>query len=359
MGNTLEIVKKRLEKYQYLKAKDLYDISHLKQLSLEIHQLQDTMSNLQKFKEDVDTVYKNNIFNLEKLREKFRSLNNRVQTCRTIPQNFRSSCSQRMMSNISAPVVVKINPFSTSYIAGAWGHDIYNDTEEIYWIQPLVNSHRLGITVRFYQVYEDFMAGKNHRDETLVNSYTHDYAIQGPGTIVYKGVVYYQCYNTPELCAFDFKTKQFQRLVLPDAGFNNKFPYCYYNCFAWTDINLSADDKGLWVIYATEANHGNIVVSRVDFEDFNVTHTWKTRLFKRSVTNAFMVCGVLYATRFINTYKEEVFYAFDTTTGAEDNTLSLPIEKVAAGVANLHFNPIDKRLYMYNSGYLLAYQADF
>ncbi|KAI5617236.1 olfactomedin-4-like [Silurus asotus] len=314
---------------------------------------------LQKFKEDVDTVYKNNIFNLEKLREKFRSLNNRVQTCRTIPQNFRSSCSQRMMSNISAPVVVKINPFSTSYIAGAWGHDIYNDTEETYWIQPLASGHMLGITVRFYQTYEDFKAGSNYKDETLVNSYTHANAIQGPGTIVYKGVVYYQCYNTPELCAFDVKTKQFRRLALPDAGYNNKFPYCYYNCFAWTDINLSADDKGLWVIYATEANHGNIVVSRVDFEDFNITHTWKTRLFKRSVTNAFMVCGVLYATRFINIYEEEVFYAFDTTTGAEDNTLSLPIEKVAAGVANLHFNPIDKRLYMYNSGYLLAYQADF
>ncbi|MCJ8734483.1 hypothetical protein PDJAM_G00235870 [Pangasius djambal] len=375
MEATLNNVTQRLEKFQYLNNQGLYNVLHLTQLSQEIQQLHDTMNNveldkaggeaqrirteLQRFQEDVDKMYKKNVFNLETMREKLRSLNNRVQTCRTIPQDFRSSCSQRTMRNISAPVVTKLNPFSTSFIAGAWGHDINTDGEETYWIQPLASGNRLGITVRFYQTYEDFMAGRNHRDEAMVNSYTHANAIQGPGTIIHKGVVYYQCYNMPELCAFDLKTKQFRRLALPDAGFNNKFPYCYYSCFDWTDINLSADDKGLWVMYATEANHGNVVVSRVDTEGFNITHTWKTRLFKRSVTNAFMVCGVLYATRYISTYKEEVFYAFDTTTGMEDNTLSLPMEKVAAGVANLHYNPKDMRLYMYNGGYMLAYQAYF
>ncbi|XP_060741587.1 olfactomedin-like [Tachysurus vachellii] len=375
MTATLNNVTRRLERFQYLNSQGVYNALHLKQLSQEIQQLHDTMNTedldrdgeeaqkirteLQKFQEHVDKMYNKNIFNLETMKEKLRYLNNRVQTCRTIPQDFRSNCSRRIMTNISAPVVIKLNPFSTAYIAGAWGHDIDADNEQTYWIQPLANGNRLGITVRFYPTHEDFMAARNHRDETLVGSYTHANAIQGPGTIVHKGVVYYQCYNMPELCAYDVKTKQVRRLGLPGAGFNNKFPYCYYNCFDWTDINLSADDKGLWVMYATEANHGNMVVSRVDTESFNMTHTWKTRLFKRSVTNAFLVCGVLYATRYINTYKEEVFYSFDMTTGMEDNTLSIPIEKVAAGVANIHYNPTDMRLYMYNGGYMLAYQAYF
>ncbi|KAK3536103.1 hypothetical protein QTP70_029260 [Hemibagrus guttatus] len=375
MEATLKNVTLRLERFQYLDNRGLYNTLHLKQLSEEIQQLHDTMNNealdkdgeeaqkirteLQKFQEDVDKMYRKNVFNLETTREKLRFLNNRIQNCWTLPQDFRSSCSDRRMTNISAPVVTKLNPFSTSYIAGAWGHDTDADVEESYWIQPLANGHRLGITVRFYKTYEDFMAARNHRDESLTGSYTDSNAIQGPGTIVHKGVVYYQCYNVPELCAYDVKTKQVRRLPLPGAGFNNKFPYCYYSCLDWTDINLSADDKGLWVTYATEANHGNMVVSRVDGESFNVTHTWKTRLFKRSVTNAFMVCGVLYATRYVNTYKEEVFYAFDTTTGMEDNTLSIPMEKVAASVANLHYNPTDMRLYMYNGGYMLAYQVYF
>ncbi|KAG7329519.1 hypothetical protein KOW79_007693 [Hemibagrus wyckioides] len=372
MEATLKNVTQRVGRFQYLNTRGLYNALHLKELSQEIQHLQDTMDDealdkdgeeaqkihTEKFQEDVDNMYNKNIFNLETMREKLRSLNNRVQTCRTIPPDFKSSCSHRMMTNISAPVVTKLNPFST-YTTGAWGHDTGAAVAEPYWIQPLAKDNGLGITVRFYKTIEDFMAARNHGDESLTVSYTHANAIQGPGTIFHKGVVYYQCYNVPELCAYDVKTKKVQRLKLPGAGFNNKFPYCYYSCLDWTDINLSVDDKGLWVMYATEANHGNMVVSLVDTQNFNVTHTWKTRLFKCSVTNTFMVCGVLYATRFINTYKEEVFYAFDTTTGMEDNMLSIPMEKVAASVANLHYNPTDMRLYMYNGGYMLAYQVYF
>lgn len=45
---------------------------------------------LQTFQKDVDKMYQKNVFNLETMREKLRSLNNRVQNCRTIPQDFRS-----------------------------------------------------------------------------------------------------------------------------------------------------------------------------------------------------------------------------------------------------------------------------
>lgn len=148
-------------------------------------------------------------------------------------------------------------------------------------------------------------------------------------------------------------------MKLDGAGIDNKFPFCYYSCRDWTDIDLEADQDAVWVIYATEENHGNIVVSRLDPLELNITHTWKTRLFKRSVTSTFMVCGVLYATRYVSTYQEEVFYAFDTTTGKEINTLSLAFEKVSAGIANLNYNPVDGKLYLYNDAYLLAYDTFF
>ncbi|XP_076878371.1 olfactomedin-4-like [Brachyhypopomus gauderio] len=372
---TLENVTARLQTFQYLKTSGQYNSLHLRQLSQELQQLQETVgaahqerpgadteqlrTELLKLQEDVETMYKDNIFNLESVRDRLRFLSNRAQTCRTIPDAFRSSCSQRIMKNISSPVITKLNPFSKSYISGAWGRDTCQYDAETYWIQPLVSSHKHGNTIRLYQSYEDFMAGRNHRDESVAPSYSHSNAIQGPGTVLCDGVVYFQCYNTPELCSFNLKTKQTQRLNFPDAGVNNKFPYCYYTCRDWTDVDLAAGYQGVWAIYATEENHGNVVLSLVDRETFNVTHTWKTRLFKRSVTNAFMVCGVLYATRFVDTYREEVFYAFDTSTGMEDNTLALPLEKVSAGVANLHYNPHDMKLYMYNDGYLLAYQLFF
>lgn len=263
------------------------------------------------------------------------------------------------MTNISSAVVTKLSSFGKSYISGAWGREAKQDSEERYWVQPLTSGHRSGNVMRMYSSFNDFMAFKNYKDVPVAPSNTHTNAIQGPGTLLYGEAVFYQCYNTGELCRYDLQTKATLRQTLPEAGFNNKFPYCYYTCRDWTDMNLSADERGLWVVYTTLDNHGNLVVSLLDSGSLNVTHTWKTGLFKKSVTNAFMVCGVLYATRFVDTYREEVFYAFDTATGLEDNTLALPLEKVAAGVASLLYNPIDRRLYMYNDAYLLAYQAVF
>ncbi|KAI3376731.1 hypothetical protein L3Q82_000001, partial [Scortum barcoo] len=108
-----------------------------------------------------------------------------------------------------------------------------------------------------------------------------------------------------------------KRVTLPGTGvgFNNKFPYCYYDCRANSDVDLEADETGLWAIYATVGNHDE--------------------------------------------YHEEVFYAFDTATGKEDNSLTLPMEKISKGVASLSYNPTNKQIYMYNDGYLLAYQANF
>ncbi|XP_030645256.1 olfactomedin-like [Chanos chanos] len=365
----------RIEPLKYLNTKGIHNALHLRQLSQDLEEISQMINTAQreknsaetrklkeevvKVQEEVKNMFTDNVFNLETVRDKLRSLHNRVQSCRTIPGDFRSPCHQRLMSNISSPVTTKLNPFDKSYVSGAWGRESKRESEGVYWIQPLRYSNIYDYTIRLYPSYNDFMASKNYKDVNVAAGYSYAGGIQGPGTVLYGGAVYYQCYNKDELCRYDLQSKETKRLTLPNVGINNKFPYCYYSCRDYTDIDLSTDEQGLWVIYATESNHGNIVLSRLDTETFNITHTWKTRLFKKSVTNAFMVCGVLYATRYADTYREEVFYAFNTATGHEDNTLSLPLEKVSTGVASLSYNPIDRKLYMYNDGYLLAYQALF
>ena len=264
--------------------------------------------------------------------------------------------------------MTKISPYGKSYISGSWGKQALIDSEgetNSYWVQPLVNSHIWGTSLRVYQTYEDFMASAHHRDFPIAPSYSHANAIEGPSAVLYGEALYYHCYRSADVCRYDLNSNTVKRVTLPGTGvgFNNKFPYCYYDCRLNSDVDVEADETGLWVLYATVGNHGNLVVSRLvwdsDAETLNVTQTWETRLFKRAVSNAFMVCGVLYATRYVDEYREEVFYAFDTASGKEDNSLALPLEKVAKGVASLSYNPTDKQLYMYNDGYLLAYQTHF
>ncbi|KAK7117418.1 hypothetical protein R3I94_022857 [Phoxinus phoxinus] len=373
MELTLKDITARLKPFEYLNTNGLYNALHLRQLMEELDEIYSTASDahkkspsketndllkeLTRAKKDVQNMYKSNVFNLETMKSRLRDLNNRAQTCKTIPEDFRSTCHQRIMSNISSPVVTKLNSISKSYISGAWGRDAKQNSKERYWEHCLVSGHKHGNTIRMYNSYEDFMASKNYKDESIAPSYSHTNAVQGSGTILYDNTVFYQCYGTAEICSFNITTQATKRVKLDDAGIDNKFPFCYYSCRDWTDIDLEADQDAVWVIYATEENYGNIVVSRLNPLELNITHTWKTHLFKRSVTSTFMVCGVLYATRYVSTYQEEVFYAFDTTTGQEINTLSLPFEKVSAGIANLNYNPVDRRLYMYNDAYLLAYNT--
>ncbi|XP_039503919.1 olfactomedin-4 [Pimephales promelas] len=373
MELTLKEITARLKPFEYLNTNGLYNALHLRQLMEELDEIyytasdahkkspsketSDLLKELTRAKKDIQNMYKSNVFNLETMKTRLRDLNNRAQNCKTIPEDFRSTCHQRIMSNISSPVVTKLNSISKSYISGAWGKEARPNSKERYWEHCLVSGNKHGNTIRMYNSYEDFMASKNYKDEQIAPSYSHKNAVQGSGTILYDNTVFYQCYSTAEICSFNITTQATKRVKLDGAGIDNKFPFCYYSCRDWTDIDLEADRDAVWVIYATEENHGNIVVSRLDPLELNITHTWKTHLFKRSVTSTFMVCGVLYATRYVSTYQEEVFYAFDTTTGREINTLSLPFEKVSAGIANLNYNPVDRRLYMYNDAYLLSYDT--
>ncbi|KAJ7997789.1 hypothetical protein DPEC_G00215770 [Dallia pectoralis] len=385
---TFDNLTARLEPYLYLNDLGRYTPLHLQHVAQEltklendigsIHQLKPSDQTLQltkeigKVRKEVDRMHLSNNFNMKAVKEKLRTLKNGVESCRTIPEPFISKqgvCSQRILSNISTPVSQKISPFGKSYVSGSWGRqtkkakqnhdDDEEDIEDFYWVQPLISSHRLGNVIRRYKTYDDFMATKNHEDVSVAPSYSHADAIQGSGTVVYGNAVFFNCYMSTDLCRYDLKTKATRRLKIPDLGANNQFPYCYYTCKDWTDVDFAADETGLWVIYTTLANHGNLVLSRLDDQAFNVTQTWTTRLFKKSVTNAFMVCGVLYATRYVDRFREEVFYAFDTATGQDDNTLALPLEKIDSGVASLTYNPIDRQLYMYNEGYLLSYKALF
>ncbi|XP_030587817.1 olfactomedin-like [Archocentrus centrarchus] len=377
----------RLEPYNYLHFRGLYTELHLRQLGQELSTLKQNIDEVQtqlnnsdtqklsreveKLHKDVKKIQNSDTVNMKAVKEKLRHLKNNVESCKSIPKDFRGDkkyCLKGLITNISDPITSKVSPYGKSYISGSWGKQAQmesNGEKNSYWVQPLVSSHIWGNTVRVYQTYEDFMASTNHRDFTFASSHSHPNAIEGPSAVLYGEALYYNCYRSADICRYDLKTNEVKRVTLPGTGvgFNNKFPYCYYDCRLNSDVDVEADETGLWALYASVGNHGNLVISRLlwdsEAKTLNVTQTWETRLFKKAASNAFMVCGVMYATRYVNEYREEVFYAFDTATGKEDNWLALPMEKVAKGVASLSYNPTNRQLYMYNDGYLLAYQVHF
>uniref|UniRef100_A0A8D1HXG6 Olfactomedin-like domain-containing protein n=1 Tax=Sus scrofa TaxID=9823 RepID=A0A8D1HXG6_PIG len=306
--------------------------------------------------EKLETLDKNNVLNI---RRQILALKNKLKECETSkledparpPPPAPGSCTHGGVVNVSKPAIVQLNWLGFSYKYGAWGRDYSPQLpgKGLYWVAPLNTNGR---TLQNYRLY-------NTLDDLLLYRYMQDYYIsygQGSGIAVYNNNMYVNWYNTRNIARVNLATNRVEvTQTLPQAAYNNRFSYANVG---WQDIDLAVDENGLWVIYATEASTGNIVISKLNDTTLAVLNTWHTKQYKPSVSNAFMVCGVLYATRTLSTRAEEIFYYFDTNTGQEGR-LAIVMQKVQETLQSINYHPYEQKLFVYNDGYLLNYDLFF
>nr|XP_033812095.1 olfactomedin-4-like isoform X2 [Geotrypetes seraphini] len=297
---------------------------------------------------------KNNVL---AVRREIVSLQKRLQDCQTnqtvpsLPPVIHGTCDHGGLVNMTKPFVVQLNWRGFSYKYGGWGKDSFVNTsnKDLLWVAPLNTDARIMQYVRFHSAYDDLLLYKNPTDKTLSN-----YG-QGSGMILYDNFLYYNCYNSKYMCRMNMGTNEVQRQILTNAVYNNRFSYA---AVTYQDMDFAADEEGLWVLYSTEESAGNIVIGKINVTSFTVERSWATTQYKPGVTNTFMICGVLYATKPVNTRREEIFYMYDTHSRNE-RKLSIIMDKMMETIQSLQYNPNDHKLYMYNDGYLVNYDVTF
>ncbi|XP_012722967.2 olfactomedin-4 [Fundulus heteroclitus] len=279
-------------------------------------------------------------------------------------QELYGTCERGPLRNITGPVINTQGEFSGSYAYGAWGRDPKPEAgkERWYWMVPLTTS-QYGHYVRFYSSLNALIIGVSNPGNIQISpSNPTTNTIQGPNNVLYGGALYYNCYNQDAVCRFNLTTKTVTNVKLPKGTrYNSKSNFCHLEtCFLLTDLDLITDESGVWVVYTTTQALGNLVLSKVEeTEPPSLGKTWTTSVYKRSVSNTFMACGVLYATRYINTNMEEVFYSFDTTTGMENFKVGIFINKVSPNIYSLNYSPVDQMLYVYSDAKMVSYKALF
>ncbi|XP_053486603.1 olfactomedin-4-like [Ictalurus furcatus] len=278
------------------------------------------------------------------------------------PPTPQPYCPKGQLVNVTGPRTYAVTQYGTSYYYGAWGKDPKPapGKEDMYWLVALTSSNVYANYVRHYSSLSTLLVGAGHVDTVIASSNPTTNTIMGPNVVQYGDALYYGCYNTPSVCRFNISDRSVTNTPLPqNSGVNNKFPFGHLDAtYIYTDLDFATDESGVWVVYTAQDNFGNVILSEViEGSPPSLGRTWRTSLHKRTATNTFMACGVLYATRFLDQQTEEIFYSFDTETSEERYDLKIRIKKMQTNIQSLNYNPRDRMLYAYSDAYIVSYNA--
>lgn len=282
----------------------------------------------------------------------------------TMPEH--GMCPHGRFLNVTGPRIHTAGEYPGSYKYGGWGRDPKPEEgkEKWYWYVPMTSNNRHANYVRLYSSLSALVLGVSKPGNVLIHaSNPTTNTIQGPNVVLYGGALYYNCYNTESVCRFNLTSKTVTTLKLPTGTrVNSKSNFCQLDeCFPYTDLDLATDESGVWVIYTSNIDYGNLVLSKVEEgpEGLHLGQSWRTSVYKQAVTNTFVACGVLYATRFVNKDTEEIFYSFDTATGQERFNVGIFFPKMFRNMYYLNYSPVDQMLHTYCDFNMVSYKVVF
>ncbi|KAF5904624.1 adhesion G protein-coupled receptor L3 isoform X1, partial [Clarias magur] len=243
--------------------------------------------------------------------------------------------------------------FESDHQSGAWCKDPLQASEKIYYMPW--TPYRTD-TLTEYSSKEDFIAGRP------TTTYKLPHRVDGTGFVVYDGALFFNKERTRNIVKFDLRTRiKSGEAIIAGANYHDTSPYRWGGK---SDLDLAVDENGLWVIYATEQNSGRIVVSQLNPYTLRVEGTWDTAYDKRSASNAFMICGVLYVLRSV--YEDDdseatgnrIDYIYNTEL-SKDGYLDIPFPNSYQYIAAVDYNPRDNLLYVWNNYHVVKYSLDF
>lgn len=271
-------------------------------------------------------------------------------------------CDHDGLLRVSAPVLVKLNWRGPDFKAGAWGKDFALGTKfpDYYWVFPVNQDERTLETVRLYSSMKKLALYSPIQQYSLndKSSAKCEDCGQGAGVIFFNGSFYYNCLDSRSVCKADPVTTKVQHVEFEDRDPSSFSNWLSYKGVKYQDMDLAADEQGMWLIHGSVIANGNVVLRKIDPKTLKVGTPWITTQPKERMTNSFMVCGRLYATKSLNDTHEEIYYVYDTKTTKEKN-LKIIMEKPLPTVQSLNYNPNDQKLYLYNDGYLVYYNITF
>ncbi|XP_078532696.1 adhesion G protein-coupled receptor L3 isoform X8 [Lissotriton helveticus] len=243
--------------------------------------------------------------------------------------------------------------FESDHQSGAWCKDPLQASDKIYYMPW--TPYRTD-TLTEYSSKDDFIAGRP------TTTYKLPHRVDGTGFVVYDGALFFNKERTRNIVKFDLRTRiKSGEAIIASANYHDTSPYRWGGK---SDIDLAVDENGLWVIYATEQNNGKIVISQLNPYTLRIEGTWDTAYDKRSASNAFMICGILYVVKSV--YEDDdneatgnkIDYIYNTDQ-SKDGYVDIAFPNSYQYIAAVDYNPRDNLLYVWNNYHVVKYSLDF
>ncbi|XP_043940621.1 noelin-2 [Protopterus annectens] len=255
------------------------------------------------------------------------------------------SCMQKLgcgqLTGVSNPITVR----ASGSRFGSWMTDtLAPSTDNRVWY---MDGYCKVKRVLEYRSLNDFIKGQNFVQHFL----PHPWA--GTGHVVYNGSLYYNKYQSNIIVKYHFRSRSvLVQRNLNNAGYNNTFPYSWGG---FSDIDFMVDENGLWAVYTTNQNAGNIVISKIDPQTLEIIQSWDTGYPKRSAGESFMICGTLYVTN-SHLAGAKIYFAYNTNTSTYEYT-DIPFHNQYSHISMLDYNPRERVLYTWNNGHQVLYNV--
>uniref|UniRef100_A0A5S6QD07 Olfactomedin-like domain-containing protein n=1 Tax=Trichuris muris TaxID=70415 RepID=A0A5S6QD07_TRIMR len=211
------------------------------------------------------------------------------------------------------------------------------------------------MTEHFYgNILYEYVDEADMRREIVGRKIDLPYMYDGTSHAFYNGSLYYHRAGTSKIARYDIYTGEYTERSIQMAAYKYDH-YVYKTRFNYFDFAL--DENGLWIIYRYWDQHF-LVVSHVDMQDLSLLQTWELTSINRSqAAEAFIVCGSLYVIDGTREVNARVHIVYDLYR-YKQREVDIPWVNLYKNTNMVAYNPSDKRLYVFDYGYLLTVPAE-
>ncbi|XP_064155317.1 olfactomedin-like protein 3A [Anguilla rostrata] len=248
-----------------------------------------------------------------------------------------------MISSIKAMKIVK----KAGGPKGAWFKDTASGAGKVY----VFNGTGEGVLYEFGSARDLAASAGLSRGRPL----DLPFPWSGTGHAVYRGHAYYVT-EGPEfqLIKYDLQNGS----VADSAVFPAEDQVPVYGLSPETYIDLSADEGGLWALFATRDTESVISLAKMDPGSLEVEQMWDTPCPRENAEAGFVVCGtayVVYNTRLASRSRVQCVFDIDGLVSSDEAPL-VYFPKRYSTHSSLKYNPLEKLIYAWDDGYQILYK---